>query len=117
MSDRWTRLSDRHDIEFLSCRLRQDLPSAKIANEAELIYTADVELAAEKGEYRCNELVERPLTLPVCTRIQGPYDCARPAGVAHYLIEYFLISNDQLLGCNLPVPGSGTRNLLVHSVR
>ena len=52
----------------------------------------------------------------VCTPTQGPCD-TRPASVAHYLIEYFLISNDQLLGCNLPVPGSGTRNLVVHSVR
>lgn len=52
-----------------------------------------------------------------CAPAQGPRDSARRAGVARYLIEYFLISNDQLLGCNLPVPGSGTRNLLVHSVR
>ncbi len=36
---------------------------------------------------------------------------------AHYLIEYCLISNDQLLGCSLPVPGFGTRNSLVHPVR
>ena len=43
---------------------------------------------------------------------------AGPAGAAlTYLIEYCLISNDQLLGCSLPVPGSGTRNSLVHPVR
>jgi len=36
---------------------------------------------------------------------------------ARYLIEYCLISNDQLLGCSLPVPGSGTRSSLVHPVR
>jgi len=36
---------------------------------------------------------------------------------AHYLIEYCLISNDQLLGRSLPVPGSGTRNSLVHPAR
>ena len=54
---------------------------------------------------------------------QDPY--AAPAGKrrqtsqrrANYLIEYCLISNDQLLGCSLPVPGSGTRNSLVHPVR
>ena len=43
---------------------------------------------------------------------------AGPAGAAlTYLIEYCLISNDQLLGRSLPVPGSGTRNSLVHPVR
>jgi hypothetical protein len=36
---------------------------------------------------------------------------------AHYLIEYYLISNDQLLGCSLPVLGSATRDSLVHPVR
>ncbi len=34
-----------------------------------------------------------------------------------YLIEYGLISNDQLPGSSLPVPGSGIRNPFVHSAR
>jgi hypothetical protein len=53
-----------------------------------------------------------------CARGPGTMrQCQTSQRRAHYLIEYCLMSNDQLLGCSLPVSGSGTRNSLVHPVR
>src|SRR3954452_5710756 len=63
---------------------------------------ATVKLWAEDPP--CSPFVSRPRAR----------DGARPAGAAHSLIEYCMISNDQLLGSSLPVPGSGTRSSLVH---